>query len=110
MSRPITNWRLLRIAESICSCLLTDGFCGPKNKPDCRCWIAARAAVNGFSNQSDPALQEAWPHMWDKNERRARLNQLCNAILRSEDELTAMHRVEAAETPPVPSPDIKSAE
>lgn len=96
MTDRITNWRLLRIAESICSCLLTDGFCGPKNKPDCRCWIAARAAVQGLEIQADPALEEAWPSMWNKDERRTRLNQLCKTILTKEDELTAMHRAEAA--------------
>lgn len=94
---PKTNWRLLRIAESICSCLLTDGFCGPKNKPDCRCWIAARAAVNGLSNQATPCLQDAWPRMFNDDERRGNLNLLIKAILSKDDELTAMHRAEASE-------------
>jgi hypothetical protein len=92
---PKTNWRLLRIAESICSCLLTDGFCGPKNKPDCRCWIAARAAMNGIINQANPCLLEAWPRMFNDDERRGNLNMLVKAILTKEDELTAMHKAEA---------------
>lgn len=97
MDQPKTNWRLLRIAESICSCLLTDGFCGPKNRPDCRCWIAARAAVDGLRNQSKPCLQEAWPRMFNDDERRGNLNLLVKAILSKDDELTAMHRAEAME-------------
>lgn len=104
--RPKTNWRLLRIAESICSCLLTDGFCGPKHRPDCRCWIAARAAVNGLSNQANPCLQEAWPRMFNEDERRGNLNMLVKAILTKEDELTAMHKVEAL-TPPAPVDGVK---
>lgn len=93
------NWRLERIASSICSCVLTDGFCSPRNKPDCRCWTAARAAVNGLENQSDPALKEAWPDVSqgdgdtrDNAARRARLNALCKAILSREDELTEEQR------------------
>ncbi len=91
---PKTNWRLLRIAESICSCLLTDGFCGPKQRPDCRCWIAARAAVNGLSNQANPCLLEAWPRQFNDDERRGNLNMLVKAILMKEDELTAMHKAD----------------
>jgi hypothetical protein len=94
MSDPKTNWRLLRIAESICSCVLTDGFCGPKNRPDCRCWTAARAAVNGLSNQANGCLDEAWPHAWNTDERRANLDSLVRSILTKDDELTAMHRAE----------------
>lgn len=90
-----TNWRLLRVAGHICNSVMTDGFCNPKFKPDCRCWSAARAAIDGVKNQADPALDEAWPHMWDKHERRARLEQLCSAIKNGEDELTAMHRAES---------------
>lgn len=93
-----TNWRLMRVAESICACVLTDGFCIPKNKPDCRCWTAARAAVEGLGNQANPCLDEAWPRMWNTDERRANLNALCKAILTKEDELTAMHRAEAEQT------------
>lgn len=96
---PKTNWRLLRIAESICSCLLTDGFCSPKHNQDCRCWIAARAAVNGLSNQATPCLQEAWPRMFNDDERRGNLNLLIKSILAKDDELTAMHRAEAAPVP-----------
>lgn len=94
---PKTNWRLLRIAESICSCLLTDGFCGPKNKPDCRCWIAARAAVNGLSNQANQCLADAWPRQFNDDERRSNLNLLVKAILSKDDELTAMHKAESLE-------------
>lgn len=94
---PVTNWRLLRIAESICNCVMTDGFCGPKHKPDCRCWRAARAAVNGLSLQANPCLAEAWPRMWNEDERRANLDALVDAILTKEDELTAMHRAEAGD-------------
>jgi hypothetical protein len=85
-----TNWRLLRIAEQICSCLLTDGFCGPQNRPDCRCWTAARAAVQGLENQSDPALEAAWP-LLGREERRGRLNALVEAIKYKKDELTDEH-------------------
>lgn len=97
MSDPKTNWRILRVAESICSCVLTDGFCGPKNKPDCRCWIAARAAVQGLMNQANPVIDEAWPRMWNTDERRANLNALVKAILSKDDELTAVHRAERAQ-------------
>jgi len=95
MSNPKTNWRLLRIAESICSCVLTDGFCGPKNKPDCRCWTAARAAMDGLKLQANPCLQEAWPRAFNDDERRGNLNLLVRAILTKDDELTAMHKAEA---------------
>lgn len=81
------NWRLLRIAESICSCLLTDGFCGPEHRPDCRCWIAARAALQGLRNQSDPCLEDAWPTM-PKEGRRPRMEALCDAIGLKQDDLT----------------------
>lgn len=90
-----TNWRILRIAESICSCVLTDGFCGPKNRPGCRCWLAARAAVQGLQNQANACIDEAWPRMWNTDERRSNLDALAKAIITAEDELTAMHRAEA---------------
>lgn len=47
-------------------------------------------------NQANPCLDEAWPRMWNTDERRANLNALCKAILAKEDELTAMHRADAA--------------
>jgi hypothetical protein len=94
MTEPKTNWRLMRVAESICSCLLTDGFCAPKHKPDCRCWAAARAAMEGLRSQSNPCLDEAWPRQFNTDERRGNLNLLVKAILNKEDELTAMHRAE----------------
>lgn len=94
---PKTNYRLLRIAESICSSVLTDGFCGPRNCPDCRCWNIARAVVQGLENQSDPCLRDAWPNIHasefetDEIERRAYLQRLCVAIRTKRDELTAEH-------------------
>jgi hypothetical protein len=97
MNDPKTNWRLLRIAENICSCLLTDGFCAPKNRPDCRCWIAARAAVQGLENQADPCLEEAWPNE-STEARRARLWSLIRAIRNRHDELTEEHRAAASPT------------
>lgn len=87
---PKTNWRLLRIAESICSCLLTDGFCGPRSRPDCRCWTAARAALQGIENQADPVLADAWPNL-SEEARRAMLQSLVGAIRLRADELTQEH-------------------
>lgn len=91
MSDRRNNWRLLRIAESICTCLMTDGFCGPQDKPDCRCWIAAQAAVQGLANQSNPCLKEAWPSLGEY-EARERLDALVKAIREKSDELTARHQ------------------
>lgn len=81
------NYPLERIANSICACVLTDGFCSPRHDPDCRCWRAARAAVEGLHSQSDPALQRAWPRM-GREDRRAHLNWLCESTLRHKDELS----------------------
>lgn len=92
MPKPITNWRLLRIAENICSCVLTDGFCGPKNRPDCRCWTAARVALQGLSQQANPCLADAWPDLTNEEDRRDRLNDLVRAIRDRQDELTAEHK------------------
>lgn len=93
MTQPKTNWRLLRIAENICSCVLTDGFCGPKHRSDCRCWTAARAALQGLSQQANPCLAEAWPEATE-DERRARLDDLVRAIRTKQDGLTLEHLAE----------------
>jgi hypothetical protein len=45
-------------------------------------------------NQADPCLEEAWPRMFNKDERRGNLNLLVKAILSKDDELTAMHKAE----------------
>lgn len=41
------------IAESLCNLHLTDGFCRPGNKQDCRCWNLAKSAHN--------RMLETWP-------------------------------------------------
>lgn len=91
--RPATNLRILRIAEHICSCVLTDGFCGPKNRPDCRCWVAARAALEGVRAQANPVLSEAWPALPDP---RDHLEALVDAIRYREDDLTREHLQQTA--------------
>lgn len=91
--KPIANLRLLRIAEEICSCVLTDGFCGPKYRPDCRCWIAARVAVRGLMHQADPCLEQAFASYSSisTEARRSIVESLGRAILERRDELTAEH-------------------
>ena len=84
---PKANWRLLRIANHICVCNLTDGFCNPEGKPECECWTMARLAVQGLRNLADPALKDAWPDL-DPIEARAQLYKLCHAILSKRDGLT----------------------
>lgn len=96
------NYRLLRIANELCSCELTDGFCAPQNKPDCRCWRLAQLSVQGLRKQSDPCLADAWaevvPSRFETNEleRRSLLLSLCTAIASKEDELTERFRHEMA--------------
>lgn len=90
------NYRLERIADEICSCELTDGFCGPRNRPGCRCWKLARLAIRGLRTTSNPALRDAWPEyreddMRDEAIMRGKLDALCNAILNKRDELTVEH-------------------
>ncbi len=73
---------------------MTDGFCVPKYKPDCGCWVAARAAIQGIMNQADPAFAEAWTISHkaflekDKADPRKILDAVCQSILTREDELT----------------------
>ena len=85
---PKWNYRLERIAETICSCDMTDGFCAPRHNPDCRCWRYAKLAVQGLRNTANPALAEAWPDA-SEDQRRVRLNRLLDAILNRSDERTA---------------------
>jgi hypothetical protein len=96
VDRP-NNLRLLRIAECICSCVLTDGFCGPAHKPKCRCWDAARAAVQGLKNQANPSLVPGWEVTHaaylarDKADPRKVIEAVCDGILARRDELTKEH-------------------
>jgi hypothetical protein len=85
-----TNWRLMRVAEQICQCDLTDGFCHPQHKPDCRCWRLAFFAMKGVENQSNPALEAAWGNE-SEEARRARLNALVRSITSASDELSQRH-------------------
>ena len=45
---------LLYAAELACIYKLTDGFCHPRNRPECRCWDAANAVMKatGLSAQA----------------------------------------------------------
>ncbi len=85
-----SNWRLMRVAEQLCICDLTDGFCHPQNKPDCKCWRLAALAMKGIENQSNPALEAAWINEGEEA-RRARLNALVRSITEATDELTQRH-------------------
>lgn len=40
--------RLYRAASTLCACQMTDGFCMPLNKPDCRCWKLARTVLRSI--------------------------------------------------------------
>ncbi len=51
---------LARIAETLCVCDMTDGFCLPRNKPQCRCWKLARAVYRTIGDAPNPVLQEGW--------------------------------------------------
>lgn len=38
------------VAEVLCHCDMTDGFCTPRNKEDCRCWRLAAEALRMLGN------------------------------------------------------------
>lgn len=48
---------LARAAEAACIYDMTDGFCRPRNAPDCRCWKAAEVVMEATGMS---ALAVAW--------------------------------------------------
>ncbi len=73
------NHRLCRIAQEICECDLTDGFCTPSRDPTCKCWRYARLAIQGLRRQADPCLKDAWP-TFTVDASRMMLIKLCDAV------------------------------
>jgi hypothetical protein len=47
------------IADTFCSMHLTDGFCTPSNKPDCRCKALAKTAMAQLRVRG---MQVVWPY------------------------------------------------
>lgn len=45
--------------------------------------------------QANGCIDDAWPRMWNADERRAALDSLYKAVVLKEDELTAMHKADA---------------
>jgi len=51
---------LARIAETLCVCDMTDGFCMPSHKPTCRCWGVARAVYRTMLDAPNPVVSAGW--------------------------------------------------
>ena len=49
-----------RIAAALCVTHLTDGFCMPRNKPDCRCHSLAKAVTAELRRLPDPCFRAGW--------------------------------------------------
>lgn len=49
-----------RIAETLCNCALTDGFCAPHNKLDCQCWRLAKEIERWLMEPHGQAIHAGW--------------------------------------------------
>ena len=54
---PEAQRRRYRVAATLCACQMTDGFCTPLNKPECRCWKLADTVLRAIDDWPAP------PHM-----------------------------------------------
>lgn len=50
--------------------------------------------MEGVLHQANGCIDDAWPRMWNTDERRGALDGLYKAIVLKDDELTAMHSVD----------------
>ena len=53
------------ITDTICSMHMTDGFCRPDHKPDCRCHTLGRAAVTAMATRG---VVPVWEHSPERRE------------------------------------------
>jgi hypothetical protein len=57
---PLTDdKRRYRVASTLCACHMTDGFCAPLSKPDCRCWRLADTVLRAIDDWPAPKHLQA---------------------------------------------------
>lgn len=51
---------LASIANTICACHMTDGFCMPRNNSACHCWKLALSVQRSLVDPHNSVLQAGW--------------------------------------------------